>query len=223
MERLCFICETPLTSVRSQIKKKTMTCSTDCGVILRDINIHNKVFACEIQSFIDWSVGYKTDIQSLLDWSVGWKEPVKAIACWQCYQFIGVRPSAATQRFCDRCSNYRNKTSAIKSKTNVNQTLEQKRKNNAIRARARHKRRTLEADGEVIDLYQLAERDEWQCKLCSMPVDQNNKHSRGNLHLMGPSLDHIIPVSKGGSHTWNNVQLAHFMCNSLRGNKDLVR
>ena len=30
---------------------------------------------------------------------------------------------------------------------------------------------------------------------------------------MAASLDHIIPLSQGGTHTYNNVQLAHFLCN----------
>lgn len=31
------------------------------------------------------------------------------------------------------------------------------------------------------------------------------------------TLDHIIPLSKGGSHTADNLQCAHFMCNSKKG------
>lgn len=34
-----------------------------------------------------------------------------------------------------------------------------------------------------------------------------------------PSLDHIIPVSKGGSHTYDNVALAHLGCNVKKGSK----
>jgi 5-methylcytosine-specific restriction endonuclease McrA len=30
---------------------------------------------------------------------------------------------------------------------------------------------------------------------------------------MGPTLDHIVPVSRGGAHTAANVQLAHSACN----------
>jgi 5-methylcytosine-specific restriction endonuclease McrA len=36
---------------------------------------------------------------------------------------------------------------------------------------------------------------------------------------MGPSLDHIVPVSLGGTHTWANVQLAHLRCNVSKGNR----
>ena len=32
-----------------------------------------------------------------------------------------------------------------------------------------------------------------------------------------PSIDHLIPVSDGGAHTWDNVALAHRTCNSTRG------
>jgi 5-methylcytosine-specific restriction endonuclease McrA len=31
-----------------------------------------------------------------------------------------------------------------------------------------------------------------------------------------PTVDHIIPLSKAGTHTWNNVQLAHLLCNSFK-------
>jgi 5-methylcytosine-specific restriction endonuclease McrA len=34
-----------------------------------------------------------------------------------------------------------------------------------------------------------------------------------------PTVDHIIPLARGGSHTWDNVQLAHHLCNSLKGDR----
>lgn len=33
------------------------------------------------------------------------------------------------------------------------------------------------------------------------------------------SIDHIRPLSKGGTHTWDNVQLAHLKCNIKKGNR----
>lgn len=31
-----------------------------------------------------------------------------------------------------------------------------------------------------------------------------------------PTVDHIIPLARAGTHTWDNVQLAHSLCNSLK-------
>jgi 5-methylcytosine-specific restriction endonuclease McrA len=30
---------------------------------------------------------------------------------------------------------------------------------------------------------------------------------------------YIVPLSKGGTHTYDNVQCAHFGCNSRKGNR----
>lgn len=61
---------------------------------------------------------------------------------------------------------------------------------------------------ELSDLYQ---RDGGKCQLCGKVVDMNAK----NLSRK-PTIDHIIPLSKGGLHEWSNVQLAHLGCNSRK-------
>jgi 5-methylcytosine-specific restriction endonuclease McrA len=52
----------------------------------------------------------------------------------------------------------------------------------------------------------LRERDRNICQICKRVVGSR-----------GASIDHIVPISHGGSHTWENVQLAHTKCNSSRG------
>ncbi len=66
-----------------------------------------------------------------------------------------------------------------------------------------------------ITLKKLIERDGNVCKICGKPCDANDRRygSSGPLY---PSIDHIKPMSKGGTHTWDNVQLAHIMCNSIK-------
>jgi 5-methylcytosine-specific restriction endonuclease McrA len=39
-------------------------------------------------------------------------------------------------------------------------------------------------------------------------------------HLLAPSIDHIVPLSKGGKNHASNKLLAHRQCNSERGNRD---
>lgn len=56
------------------------------------------------------------------------------------------------------------------------------------------------------------------CQLCGMPVNESDR--KGNsIGKKYPTIDHIIPLSKGGSHTWGNVQLAHMACNSSKCDK----
>lgn len=61
----------------------------------------------------------------------------------------------------------------------------------------------------------IFERDRWVCQLCEEAV---NPSLPGNDRL-GPTLDHIIPLARGGSHTRENVQLAHWICNIRKGAK----
>lgn len=60
-------------------------------------------------------------------------------------------------------------------------------------------------------------RDGWICQICKKRVDKRFK----GLHPMARSLDHIIPLSRGGSHIYKNVQLAHLGCNSSKHNNVL--
>ena len=52
-----------------------------------------------------------------------------------------------------------------------------------------------------------------KCDYNDYEIDENGNYVVGNEY---PSIDHIIPVSKGGTHTWENVQLAHRLCNSYK-------
>jgi 5-methylcytosine-specific restriction endonuclease McrA len=64
---------------------------------------------------------------------------------------------------------------------------------------------------------EIYERDRWVCKLCGKKVNKELPTS----HPMGATLDHIVPVSQGGLHIKENVQLAHRMCNSRKGNRSI--
>lgn len=84
------------------------------------------------------------------------------------------------------------------------------------RARARKYGRKY----EPIKPKTVFDRDGWICQLCHKPVPKDKKAP----HPLSPSLDHIIPMSvPGGDHVYENVQLAHFRCNSLRGAGGVVQ
>lgn len=58
-------------------------------------------------------------------------------------------------------------------------------------------------------------RDNGICALCGGLCDFGDIRD-GVVGPAYPTVDHIIPLSKGGPHTWDNVQLAHFFCNSVK-------
>lgn len=92
-------------------------------------------------------------------------------------------------------------------------------------ARELKRKRKHRLDGLVIDkditLTKLSIRDEGVCKLCGDLVDWNDyKINSAGAWVAGaryPSIDHIYPISLGGKHAWDNIQLAHCRCNSLKG------
>ena len=58
-------------------------------------------------------------------------------------------------------------------------------------------------------------RDNWCCGICKEAVDPTLNHP----DPMSASLDHVVPLSRGGSHTRDNVQLAHLRCNLRKNDK----
>lgn len=69
----------------------------------------------------------------------------------------------------------------------------------------------------------IARRYNDTCQLCGLKVDWTDKKELPDGSVicgkMYPSRDHIIPKSLGGSNDLDNLQLAHRMCNSRKGNR----
>lgn len=82
---------------------------------------------------------------------------------------------------------------------------------------AEYKRRARKASTthESIDREYILKRDHYTCKLCGTRVDRRVKWP----HPKFATLDHIIPLSKGGTHTKDNVQCAHLSCNCAKNNR----
>lgn len=68
-----------------------------------------------------------------------------------------------------------------------------------------------------ITLKKLIKRDGLRCAICGEMCDLNDHSWSEYSGPMYPSMDHKIPMAKGGGHTWNNVQVAHIICNSRKG------
>lgn len=73
-----------------------------------------------------------------------------------------------------------------------------------------------------ITLAEVVKRDNQICQLCGGMIDWNDYVIKNGAKICGnayPSIDHIVPISRGGVHAWGNVQLAHRGCNSSKCNR----
>lgn len=59
------------------------------------------------------------------------------------------------------------------------------------------------------------------CALCDKPM-LRNRYEAPHARIWAKqraTFDHVIPRSKGGADTVENLQLAHARCNKIKGNK----
>lgn len=59
----------------------------------------------------------------------------------------------------------------------------------------------------------------WRCQLCGKPTPQR---LRGSYHKRAPEMDHVKPLSKGGTHTLDNVQCLCRECNGWKSDRVVV-
>ena len=68
-----------------------------------------------------------------------------------------------------------------------------------------------------IDIYKLIERDGEQCYLCGDTVHFNVHYNDPKY----PTIEHILAIANGGTHSWDNVKVACRDCNNHKGTKTL--
>lgn len=73
----------------------------------------------------------------------------------------------------------------------------------AKRARKRN------AKTETVRTLDVLNRDGWKCGLCGRKINARHKYP----HPRSASLDHIVPLSRGGEHSMRNVQASCLECN----------
>ncbi|HEX7164373.1 MAG TPA: HNH endonuclease [Trebonia sp.] len=62
---------------------------------------------------------------------------------------------------------------------------------------------------------EIFERDGWKCWICGLTATRDP--AKGDP--MGATMDHVVPISKGGAHTRANVRCAHLICNLKKGDR----
>ncbi len=85
-----------------------------------------------------------------------------------------------------------------------------------VSANFRHHARRAQWRGAATEKFtreSIFERDGWRCALCDRRIRRDLRHP----HPLSASLDHSVPLARGGQHTRQNVRAAHLRCN-LRKN-----
>lgn len=90
---------------------------------------------------------------------------------------------------------------------------EAKRKRDLAKAK-RRRAAQRRADAENVDRDTVGERDGWRCGICAKRIDRALAYP----HPRSASLDHVVPISLGGPHTYANTRIAHLQCNLDRSN-----
>ncbi len=70
-----------------------------------------------------------------------------------------------------------------------------------------------------VTLKKLVARDGLECKICGQMCDWDDHSWSKYSGPLYPSIDHIVPMSKGGGHIWENVRVTHIICNSEKGDR----
>ncbi len=71
---------------------------------------------------------------------------------------------------------------------------------------------------ESVNRIVVAENDNWICKLCNDPIDPGAPYllENGRPNPWYLNVDHIIPLSRGGEHSYANTQASHHICNNKK-------
>lgn len=201
--------QTEFTFVSKNKSRITLKCKKCGNTIERDRStVRRYNVSCEYCKEIEKLSDARIELVNVL---VALKESKTPKYCECCNEeFYSVYP---TQKYCStKC---KRKARQIRYKENHPEAYAESKRLN------RHIKRAIKYNCVYeyeITLPKVIHKDNCICQICGKKCDVNDK-SWGSCGPLYPSIDHIVPLSKGGSHTWDNVQLAHMICNSIKCDK----
>lgn len=138
-------------------------------------------------------------------------------ACHYVAKYVSIAPLVRECKGCGKCFE------APKAKTRPSDFCGQTCKNAALKSHKRTGRLKRKAaqravQVESVNPFRVFDRDGWRCKLCGVKTP---KGKRGTYESNAPELDHIIPLSKGGDHSYLNTQCTCRACNSAKSDKPM--
>lgn len=121
------------------------------------------------------------------------------------------------EKTCKECGLVFKSNNSIKKFCNKSCSKKMQKRNHNLK---RNRLLTINEFDTDISLYKLIKKFHSICCLCNKKINKKDYYrDKNGFFITGPNyptLDHIVPLSKGGSHTWENIQLAHHICNSIK-------
>ena len=132
--------------------------------------------------------------------------------CRDCGCMINHTSPQFCRQYCDSCSAKRIKKQRSASRKQY------RIKYGKIKS---HKRRAerFGVDYELINRVKVFDMYGWCCANCGKKTPRDLMRTYDNPDA--PTLDHIVPISKGGAHLYSNVQLLCRQCNVNKGNDNV--
>ena len=137
-------------------------------------------------------------------------------------EYMRLRYEANTENYVERSRRWREREG---SREKIAEYARRRRDDpdyRRIKCDAEQRRRALKRNAFVEDVPRLEifNRDNWQCQIpgCLYPGEPV-KLDVGRSDPLYASVDHIMPLSKGGLHERSNLATAHFRCNSTKNDR----
>lgn len=121
---------------------------------------------------------------------------------------------------CDVCRDYHNSACreyAERHRERTGQSLYRNYRDPNLRKIDAHRRRALLMDAfiEDVDPVRVFEAENYRCYGCGKQCLKDAP----NNHLLQPTIDHVIPLSMGGTHEYANCRTMCRQCNCTKGNR----
>lgn len=219
---------------------KGVYCSQDC-ITARDVNNYKLKFIRENKKYRIIHYENKNDVTVACRDCGSRKNTNSASAirlktCSNCIRLKNERKAEKKRALRDKKQQYNNYCKRLNNlmeqiEKNYNKKLaqeerEERRKEQRRAEQKRHeikREKRMKNNGRMdkdISLKKLYKRDKGICYICGELCDYNDYNISENGAFIArkfyPSIDHVQPLSKGGLHTWDNIKLAHMICNSKK-------
>jgi hypothetical protein len=136
-------------------------------------------------------------------WEHKEQEPRESFNCAECGKVVvlAYKPGGRGRKHSVFCSE------------NCQKKYNRRKRGNSHVKRARY----FGVNYQSVDPIKVFIRDGWRCQLCHKKL---RRVDRGSIKDVAPELDHIIPLSKGGEHSYRNTQCICRKCNSEKAGQE---